>query len=428
MPHISSQLKARGTHTTTLCKQKRKFGPMFLLRDGTERSIRGKLNSTAEMPRQSISSVRFHTLVKISAHHETNQMSLQNLREQIDSIDDEIVELLNKRSELSVEVGKNKANDANARYFAPERERDLLQRLLQKHPHSPLTKDALTAIYREIISASISLQKPITVCFWGPRGTFTEMASRQRFGSSAKFVDANSIPDVFSEVEHGHADYGVVPVETSTEGVVPYTLDMFHETSLKICAEIVMTVHQNLLTHASSLTEIKRLYTFAQPLAQCRRWVETKLKDVEIIEVMPTTKCAQRASEDPEGAAIVAKAASEVYGVPLLYENIEDSVNNRTRFLVVGRNEPPATGRDKTSVLCAVKNEPGSLGRALRSFEVNNVNLSMIASRPTKNAPWEYVQFMDVQGHVSDDAVSAALTELRTHAIYVNVLGSYPEG
>lgn len=287
--------------------------------------------------------------------------------------------------------------------------------------------EALRAIYREIVSASIALQKPMTVAYWGPPGTFTEMAAQQRFGSSTLFYDCPTIPDVFGEVERGRADYGVVPVENSTEGVVNYTLDMFHETELRICAEVYVGIVQNLLTHATNLAQIKRLYTGPQPLAQCRRWVDTHLPHAETVEVMPTSKAAQRAAADTEGAAIVAKRASEVYGVPLLYESIEDSPHNRTRFLVVGRNEPPPTGKDKTSLLLAVKNEPGSLGRALRAFETHGVNLTMIHSRPSKNAAWEYVQFVDMQGHEADAPVRAALSALSAHTLFATVLGSYPE-
>ena len=354
-------------------------------------------------------------------------MSLEDLRIQIDAIDVELVSLLNKRAAVSLEVGRRKSASPDARYFAPERERDMMQRILGMQPGGPLPKQGLEAIYREIISASIALQKPMTVAYWGPRGTFTEMAAQQRFGSSANYYDCSTIPDVFGEVERDRADYGVVPVENSTEGVVNYTLDMFHETSLKVCAEIYVTIVQNLLTHATSLEQIKRLYTGPQPLAQCRRWLDTHLPKVEVIGVMPTAKAAERAAADPEGAALAPRRASEVYGVPILFDSIEDSPHNRTRFLVIGRNEPPPTGRDKSSLLFAVKNEPGSLGRALRAFEAHGVNLTMIASRPTKNAVWEYVQFVDVQGHEREEPLSQALATLQTHTIYVNVLGSYPE-
>ena len=355
-------------------------------------------------------------------------MSLEELRQQIDSVDARLVALLNERAELSQQVGRQKADSSSARYFAPERERDQFLRLAVLHGGGALPKDALFAIFREIISASIALQKPMTVAYWGPPGTFTEMAALQRFGSSTLYRDCPTIPDVFGEVERGRADYGVVPVENSTEGVVNYTLDMFHETSLKVCAEIFVTIVQNLLTHAPALSDIQRLYTGPQPLAQCRRWLDTHLPGVEVIEVMPTSRAAERAAQDPQGAAIAPKRAAEVYGLPLLFDSIEDSPHNRTRFLVIGRNEPPPTGRDKTSALFAVKNEPGSLGRALRAFEAHGVNLTMIASRPAKNAAWEYVQFADFQGHEHDAPVKLALDALRTHSIYVNVLGSYPEG
>ena len=354
-------------------------------------------------------------------------MTLEELRLQIDAVDEEIVRLLNRRAEISLAVGQAKSANPNARYFAPERERDVVAHLLEMHDNGALPKEGLLAIYREIISASIALQKPMSVAYWGPSGTFTEMAAQQRFGSSALYHDCRGIADVFGEVERERADYGVVPVENSTEGVVPYTLDMFHETALKICAEIYVTIVQNLLTHATSLDKIKRLYVGPQPLAQCRRWLDTHLSDVEIIEVMPTSKSAERAAADPEGAAIVARRASEVYGVPLLFEGIEDNPHNRTRFLVIGRNEPPPTGRDKTSLLFAVKNEPGSLSRALRVFEDHNINLTMIASRPAKNVAWEYVQFVDLQGHVQDETVKLALAALRPFTIYIHVLGSYPE-
>lgn len=355
-------------------------------------------------------------------------MSLDDLRQQIDVIDEQLVVLLNQRAAVSLEVGKQKAENKSARYFAPERERDQFLRLAALHGGGALPKDALFAIFREIISASIALQKPMVVAYWGPSGTFTEMAAMQRFGSSTNYYDCATIPDVFGEVERGRADYGVVPVENSSEGVVNYTLDMFHETSLKICAEIFVTIVQNLLTHAKSLSEIQRLYTGPQPLAQSRRWLDQHLPGVEIIEVMPTSKAAERAASDPQGAAIAPKRSAEVYGIPILFDSIEDSPHNRTRFLVIGRNEPPPTGRDKTSAIFAVKNEPGSLGRALRAFEAHSVNLSMVATRPARNMAWEYVQFVDFQGHELDEPVKLALDALRTHTIYVNVLGSYPEG
>ena len=355
-------------------------------------------------------------------------MSLEDLRQEIDGIDAEIVRLLNARAEVSLQVGLQKAAANSTRYFAPERERDLVDRLLALHGGGALPKDALVAVYREIVSASIALQKPMTVAYWGPPGTFTEMAALQRFGASALYHDCRSIPDVFGEVERGRADYGVVPVENSTDGVVTYTLDMFHETSLKVCAEIFVPIVQNLLTHAKSLTGIKRLYSAPIVIGQCRRWLDTHLPHVEIVEAQPTSKAAERAAADPEAAAIAPRRAAEVYGIPMLFESIQDSPHNRTRFLVIGRNEPPPTGRDKTSALFAVKNEPGSLGRALRAFEAHGVNLSMIASRPAKNDAWEYVQFADFQGHELDEPVKLALDDLRKQSIYVNVLGSYPEG
>ncbi len=214
--------------------------------------------------------------------------SLDDLRQQIDAVDEELVRLLNERAQLSLDVGRRKAASPEARYFAPERERDMLDRLVAQHAAGPLPKEALLAIYREIISASIALQKPITIAFWGPPGTFTEMAARRRFGSSAGYFACATIPDVFGEVERGRADYGVVPVENSTEGVVNYTLDMFHSTSLKVCAEVYVDIVQNLLTHAPDLKSVKRLYSAPIVIAQCRHWLDTHLAHAETIEVQPT--------------------------------------------------------------------------------------------------------------------------------------------
>jgi chorismate mutase/prephenate dehydratase len=355
-------------------------------------------------------------------------MSLKDLREQIDAIDAQLVALLNERSNLSIEVGKRKASEPNARYFAPERERDIINRLMELRGDGAMPKEGLIAVFREIISASIALQKPMSIAYWGPPGTFTQMAAMQRFGASSMYHDCATIPEVFGEVERGNTDYGVVPVENSTEGVINYTLDMFHETQLTICAEVYVDIIQNLLTKATDLSQIKRLYAGPQPLAQCKRWVDNHLPGVEIVQIMPTSKATERAVNDAEGAAIAPKKAAEVYDIPILFENIEDNPNNKTRFLIIGRNEPPPTGHDKTSILFAVKNEPGSLGRALRAFENHSVNLTMIASRPARNSAWDYVQFCDFQGHEKDENVGRALDDLKREAIYVNVLGSYPEG
>ncbi|MDR3708539.1 MAG: prephenate dehydratase [Capsulimonadaceae bacterium] len=356
-------------------------------------------------------------------------MSLNDLRTRIDEVDAKLVELLNERSEISIEVGRRKANTTETRWFAPEREREIFQHLedLREKTSGAIGKDALHAIYREILSSSRALQKQLTIAYWGPAGSYTHMAATSKFGSSSDFLSCNSILEVFSAVEHTRADYGVIPVENSVEGVVHYTLDSLQLTKLKICAEIYVPITHNLLTTATELSEIQRVYTGPQPLGQCRNWLGENLPGVEFVEIMPTTRAVERATGDPEGAAIASVLAAEIYSIPVRVEHIEDDPRNTTRFLVVGENEPPPTGRDKTSVLFAVRNEPGGLARALCAFEDNGVNLSMITSRPSKHTPWDYVQFVDLQGHERDDKVNAALEELKTQALFVSVLGSYPE-
>jgi chorismate mutase/prephenate dehydratase len=356
-------------------------------------------------------------------------MSLDDLRQQIDATDEELVRLLNRRAELSLEVGRRKAGQASSRWYAPERERQVFERLdaLLLQAGGALPKADLHAIYREILSSSRMLQRPLTIAYWGPAGTYTHIAATSEFGSSSIFVSCDTILDVFSTVEHEHADYGVIPVENSTEGIVHYTLDNLQRTLLHVCAEVYVRINHNLITEAPDLKSIERVYTGPQPLAQCRQWLSTHLPQVEFVEVLPTTKAVERAAGDPNGAAIASKLAAELREMPILVEHIEDDPRNTTRFLVVGRNDPPPTGRDKTSVIFAVRNEPGGLATALRFFEEEDVNLTMITSRPAKHTPWEYVQFIDLQGHLSEEKVTRALAKLKEHSLSVTVLGSYPE-
>ncbi len=356
-------------------------------------------------------------------------MSLNDLRVQIDECDRELVRLLNRRSELSIEVGQRKSSEENSRWFAPERERAVYEQLeaILAEAGGALPKSALHAIYREILSSSRALQRPLTIAFWGPEGTYTHIAAMNKFGSSSIFKACDTIVDVFSAVEHEQADYGVIPVENSTEGIVHYTLDNLQRTSLHVCAEVFVRINHNLITRAAQLSDIERVYTGPQPLAQCREWLSKHLPQVEFVDALPTTKAVERAATDPQGAAIASTLAAQLYDMPILRDHIEDDARNTTRFLVVGFNDPPPTGRDKTSVIFAVRNEPGGLARALRNFEEEGVNLTMITSRPAKHTPWEYVQFIDLQGHVSEESVKKALVRLDEHCITITVLGSYPE-
>jgi chorismate mutase / prephenate dehydratase len=351
-------------------------------------------------------------------------MDINELRHQIDQIDQQILELLNRRASVAKDIGMRKQRTKT--YFIPERESQVFEKLISANK-GPLPNASLKAIYREIISAARSLEKPLTIAYWGPPATNTHMASIRRFGSSCDFMPMDTIPDVFAEVEREHADYGVVPIENSTEGVINHTLDTFLESKLKICSEIYLPITHYLLSQAMSMADIKRVYSIPTAAAQCRNWLRVNLPNVEVVDVSTTAKGAQLCAEEPSSAAIGTLLAAEVYGLDLLAEHIEDNPQNRTRFLVVGFNEPAPSGKDKTSVMFSVAHKAGSLFRAMSVFDKYDINLTMIESRPTKLTPWEYVFFIDCQGHVKDQPVQKALNALKEEALFVTVLGSYPE-
>jgi chorismate mutase/prephenate dehydratase len=350
--------------------------------------------------------------------------SLDEIRKDIDSIDEQLVQLLNRRVGLAQEVGLVKGKDGRP-FFTPERERQIYDKLQRTNP-GPLQNRQLAAIYREIISAAIAAEKPLIIAYWGPPGTFTHLAAIQTFGTSANFTPQDSIADVFQAVEHGNADYGVLPIENSVAGIVPETMDMFPQTNVRICAEQYVPIHHHLVSVASSLDQIERVYAFSQPYNQCRRWMKANLPNAEVVDAAPTARAAQRALEDPKGAAICNRFAAEIVGIPILVEHIEDNPANRTRFIVTGYNEPAKTGRDKTSFMFNVRNRPGTLVAALKAFEENGVNLMMIESRPAQRASFEYIFYCDCNGHRTDKEVQAAIATLQNVANEVVTLGSYP--
>ncbi len=352
-------------------------------------------------------------------------MSLQDLRKQIDVIDNQLLTLLSERARLAQEVGHAKGR-TQASFFTPERERQVFEKLLSENP-GPLPGTALRAIYREIISANRALEAPMRIAYLGPAGTFSHRAALDKFGSSSELKPCDTIPDVFAAVDKKDADYGVVPVENSTEGVVPYTLDMFSQTRLNVCAEVFVPVVHNLASHTEVLSDIKRLYAHPQAHAQSRAWLREHLKGVEWVEVTSNSKAAQLATADPESAAITTEIACELYGIPLIESHIEDSPHNRTRFLVIGENAPQPSGKDKTSIFFSVQHRAGALLRAMAAFDAHDINLTMIESRPTKTAPWEYVFFIDFQGHIKNAMVESALRLLEEQSLFVRILGSYPE-
>lgn len=351
---------------------------------------------------------------------------LKNLRDEIDKIDETILGLLNKRSNIVLDVAHIKRKK-NADFYSPEREKAILKRLVSINK-GPFPNDALKTLYREILSASLSLEEPLKVACLGPLATFTHIAAMRYFGSSAKFLPVETIKDVFEQVDAGTADYGVVPIENSNEGAVSYTLDMFMDFELKITGEVMVEIAHNLLSISGNKSKIKKIYSHPQPLAQCRRWLEKNMPAIPVLEAASTSKAAEVASKDATVAAIASEAAAKLYNLSFVERGIEDFKNNYTRFLVIGRETPKLTGRDKTSIMFSVKDRPGALHSILEPFEKSRLNLTKIESRPSKRKAWEYIFFVDIEGHIDDKKVKKAINGIKEGCLYLKILGSYPAG
>lgn len=354
----------------------------------------------------------------------SKKKTLEELRSAIDKIDGGILDLLNQRASTVIAVGALKRGEKRD-FYVPSREREIYERLIRSNK-GPFPNEALKSVFREIISASLALEAPMKVAFFGPKATFTHIAAMHQFGLSAELVPQKSIPAVFEEVEKGRAQYGVVPVENSTEGMVSHTLDMFMESEIKIIAEVMLEVHHYLLSRTGRKEDIKKIYSHPQPIAQCREWLAENLPNVPVVDVASTAVAAQIVSEDYSAAAIASELASSIYDLKVVRERIEDQVNNFTRFLVIGRNMAEASGNDKTSLMFSVKDEPGILYRMLEPFASRGLNLCKIESRPLKKKAWEYIFFLDLNGHISDPEVKEAIRELRECCQFMKILGSYP--
>jgi chorismate mutase/prephenate dehydratase len=344
-------------------------------------------------------------------------------RAAIDAIDAALVKLLAERGEHARAVGALKGAGP---VYRPEREAEVLRRVHELNP-GPLPAEALGRNFVEIMSACRALEQPVTVSYLGPPGTFSEMAVTKHFGAGIEARGCNSIAEVFHAAQTGSAHYAVVPVENSTEGAVGRTLDLLLVTPLKICAEIVLRVHQNCMSKAPSLAAVKRVYSHSQSLAQCQRWLSQWLPNAERIAVQSNAEAARLAASEPETAAIGPAIAAERYGVAILAENIEDESNNLTRFLVLGDQDVGATGRDVTSIVMSAPNRPGAVHALLAPLATYGVSMSRIESRPARLGTWEYTFFVDLEGHQSDARIAPALAELRTLAPFLKVLGSYPQ-
>ena len=358
----------------------------------------------------------------------TAPADLAQIRERIDAIDAQVHALLNERARFAQLVGISKSASGKAvDFYRPEREADVLRKALARN-RGPLRDEEIARLFREIMSACLAQQEPLKVAFLGPEGTFTQAAVLKHFGSSVRALPLPAIDEVFHEVEGGIADFGVVPIENSSEGTVNHTLDMFLASALKICGEVELRIHHHLMGRMSALADVRRVCAHAQALAQCRGWLDEHLPDAERVPVSSNAEGARRARDERGSAAIASRAAAEIYGLTLLADEIEDRPDNTTRFLVVGRKLFSPSGADRTTLLVSASDtdDPGALFRLLEPLAEHRINMTRIESRPSRKRKWDYVFFIDVEGHVSDPPLAKALASLEQRASLFKVLGSYP--
>jgi chorismate mutase/prephenate dehydratase len=349
---------------------------------------------------------------------------LNPLRQKIEAVDGQILRLLNERAEIVLEVDRVKS-EIRMESYDPQREEEILRRLILQNS-GPFPRESISPVFTEIISACRSLEVELTVAYLGPPGTHTHLACLEHFGSSIQSVPQESIQDVFETVEKAKASYGIVPIENSTEGVVNRTLDVLIESEVKICGEVLIRISHDLLSLSGRVKDIEKIYSHPQALEQCRKWLRKTFPYIPLIETVSTSKAAQFAADDPKAAAIANSSAARIYGLKVIESQIEDYLNNYTRFLILSREINKRTGRDKTSLLLSIPHTPGSLYEVLRPFSEKRINLTKIESRPVKGRPWEYVFFLDFEGHVTDSHIIETISELKENVLFLKVLGSYP--
>jgi chorismate mutase/prephenate dehydratase len=350
-------------------------------------------------------------------------MNLDTLRKRIDEIDTSLVTLLNERIKDALEIGKLK-NQTDQEIYVPVREKAVLDRVVSQN-QGPLTGESLRAIYREIMSAAISLEREVSIAHFGQPATFTHQAARSRFGASVNYQSYATVDEVFTAVENRVADYGVVPIENSSEGPVNPTLDALSETPLKIYAEICLPIEHHLMSRAGP-EAITTISSHPQVLGQCRHWLARQFPGAELLPSSSTAKAAEMASQRPDVGALASDLAAELYGLTVHHSKVQDQAGNATRFLVLARRFGDPTGEDKTSVVFKVRHKVGALFEALSPFQRAELNMTKIESRPSRQKAWEYWFFVDFEGHVEEERVQAALEELETQCMVLNVLGSYP--
>lgn len=361
------------------------------------------------------------------------QAALGRLREQIDALDEQIGELISERAKCAIEVAKvksaNAEHDSSApKYYRPEREAQVLRKAMARN-QGPLQDEEFARLFREIMSACLALEEQIQVAYLGPEGTFTQQAALKHFGHSANALTIPTIDGVFREVESGAVHYGVVPVENSTEGVVTHTLDSFMGSNVKICGEVVLRIHHNLLvSDVTNVESITRIYSHAQSLSQCRKWLDTNYPNADRVPVSSNSEAAKRIKGEWNAAAIAGEMAAELYDLHCHAKNIEDMPDNSTRFLIIGSEDVGPSGDDKTSIVVSAKNQPGALHDLLEPFHRNGVDLTRVESRPSRAGIWNYVFFIDFSGHQTDAIVKETLSDVASRVAELKVLGSYPRG
>ncbi len=353
------------------------------------------------------------------------EAALAPLRRAIDQLDQRLVELLNERARVVVEVGKVKrATDGPGKIYAPERERRVLEQV-RRHNHGPLPDSCLEGIWRELMSGSFALERPLRIGYLGPAGSFSHLAAKSKFGSSVQYDALTDIHGVFEEIVRGHIDYGLVPIENTNIGGVTETLDAFLNSSVQVCAELLINIHHNLLANCE-IAQVRKIYSKPEALGQCRAWLAKQAESIEIVAAASTSKAAEHASKEEGAAAIGSTLAAEVYGLAVQFANIEDNPHNTTRFFIIGNQKSRPTGDDKTSIMFTTEHKAGALTSVLDVFRDFGINMTHIDKRPSKRVNWEYIFFVDLLGHIEDANLAKAIDNARAHCLQLTVLGSYP--
>lgn len=351
---------------------------------------------------------------------------IKNLRAKIDTLDEKIQALIGERARLALAIAETKQQEGTNNFYRPEREAEVLRNVLARH-QGPLSEEAVARLFREIMSACLALESRLRIAFLGPEGTFTQEAALKHFGHFVETAPLAAIDEVFREVESGNAHFGLVPVENSTEGAISHTLDMFLASPLKICGEVELRIHHHLLGKSNDPKGARRVVSHQQSLAQCREWLDANLSGIERMAVASNAEAARLAAADVGVVAIAGDSAARLYELKIYASNIEDRPDNTTRFLVIGTKDTAPSGHDKTSLLLSSRNRPGALQRLLAPLAKNGINMTRIESRPSHQSMWEYVFFVDIDGHMQDRKLAKALAELEKEAAFLKRLGSYPK-